>query len=226
MSGNRLSGKRALVTSASTFMGPAIVELFEAEGATVVADESMLLEPNEVSQLVERCGHLDIVVANLDVAADRARTADIEEAAWQLAFEAMVHPLMRLVRAVAPQMIDPGAGSIINMGSSSPMRRMSPQAVTYTTARGAQNTFVRSSGHELAKHGVRLNGIAQNFVANNTYYPPAVLENPRFQERLKFDVPARRVGEPLETAELAVFLASDQSSFVYGQIISQDGGWS
>jgi 2-keto-3-deoxy-L-fuconate dehydrogenase len=226
MTHNRLAGKRVLVTSAETFMGPAIVDMFTSEGASVIADASPLTAEADADELIERSGHIDVLVANFDVPADRAKVADIDDAAWALAFDAMVHPLMRIVRAAAPQMTQRQAGSIVAMTSSSPLRRMSPQATTYVTARGAQNTFVRSAGHELAKHNVRLNAIAQNFVANETYYPAEVLENPRFQERLRLDVPAARVGSPEETAELAVFLASDNSSFIYGQIISQDGGWS
>jgi 2-keto-3-deoxy-L-fuconate dehydrogenase len=152
--------------------------------------------------------------------------AEIEDRPWLDGFDAMVHPLMRLVRAAAPAMIERGGGSIVALTSSSPLRRMSPQAISYVTARAAQNAFVRSAGHELARQGVRLNAIAQNFVANDTYYPPAVLANERFQERLRREVPAARIGEPAETAELALFLASDRSSFIFGQVISQDGGWS
>lgn len=100
---------------------------------------------------------------------------------------------MRLVRASAPLMIERRSGSIVAITSSSPLRRMRPHGISYVTARAAQNAFVRSAGHELAGHGVRLNAIAQNFVANETYYPPELMENERF---------------------------------MYGQIISQDGGWS
>jgi len=110
--------------------------------------------------------------------------------------------------------------------SSSPLRRMKPHAAPYVTARAAQNAFVRSAGHELARQGVRLNAIAQNFVANPVYYPPEVLANERFQARLDREVPAARIGDPAETAELALFLVSESSSFLFGQIISNDGGWS
>ncbi len=138
----------------------------------------------------------------------------------------MVHPLMRLVRAVAPSMIARGSGSIVAITSSSPLRRMAPHAISYVAARAAQNAYVRSAGHDLARHGVRLNAVAQNFVANDTYYPPAVLANPKFQERLEREVPARRIGRPEETAELVLFLAGPTSTFIFGQVISHDGGWS
>lgn len=224
--GSRLSGMRVLVTSADTYMGPPIAELFAAEGADVIADTSALLGADEPAELVERCGHLDAVVANLDLPAYGARVADIEDEQWIAGFDAMVHPLMRLVRSASAQMVERGSGSIVAITSSSPLRRMTPYATSYVAARAAQNAFVRSAGHELATKGVRLNAIAQNFVANDTYYPPELMENPKFVDKLRTEVPARRLGEPAETAELALFLAGPTSTFVFGQVISQDGGWS
>ncbi len=85
---------------------------------------------------------------------------------------------------------------------------------------------MRSAGHELAADGVRLNAIAQNFVANDTYYPPSIMENEKFRDRLRTEVPAQRLGLPRETAELALFLAGDSSTFMFGQVVSNDGGWS
>ena len=222
----RLSGKRILVTSSETYMGPPIVELFRAEGAVVVADTGALLGPSEPDELLERAGEIDVLIANLDLPAYAARVRDIEDAEWLAGFDAMVHPLMRLVRAAARAMVPRGGGSIVALTSSSPLRRMKPYATSYVAARAAQNAFVRSAGHELAAHDVRLNAIAQNFVANETYFPTSLMENPKFLDRLANEVPAWCLGEPRETAELALFLASDASSFVFGQVISNDGGWS
>lgn len=224
--GPRLAGKRILVTSCTTYMGPPIVELFRAEGADVVADPGALLGASEPDELIARTGHVDAVIANLDLPAYGARLADIDDERWIEGFDAMVHPLMRLVRAASRQMIERGDGSIVAITSSSPLRRMTPHAISYVAARAAQNAFVRSAGHELAAHGVRLNAIAQNFVENDTYYPPSIMDNERFRERLHTEVPARRLGRPHETAELALYLAGDTSTFLFGQIISNDGGWS
>jgi 2-keto-3-deoxy-L-fuconate dehydrogenase len=224
--GDRLSGKRIVVTSCDSYMGPPIVELFRAEGATVIADSGALIGADEPADLIATAGEIDVLVANLDLPAYGARVRDIVDDEWQAGFDAMVHPLMRLVRAVTQQMIDRGGGSVVALTSSSPMRRMRPQATSYVTARAAQNAFVRSAGHELAAHNVRLNAIAQNFVENETYYPPSIMENEKFLDRLKSEVPAQRLGTPRETAELALFLASDASTFTFGQVISADGGWS
>ncbi len=222
----RLDGKRILITSCEDFMGPPVTDLFRAEGADVIADAGGLRGPDEPAALVERAGDVDAIVANLDLPAYGARVRDIDDDPWLEGFDALVHPLMRLVRAASPGMIERGGGSIVMLGSSSPLRRMKPFSTSYVTARAAQNAFVRSAGHELAAHNVRLNAIAQNFVRNDTYYPPELMENPKFLDRLNGEVPARRLGEPAETAELALFLAGDSSSFLFGQVISQDGGWS
>ncbi len=224
--GDRLSGKRIVVTSCDSYMGPAIVDLFRDEDADVVADPSALIGTDEPAELIEAAGDIDVLVVNLDVPAYGARVREIEDDLWQAGFDALVHPLMRLVRAAAPSMIDRGGGSIVALTSSSPMRRMRPQATSYVTARAAQNAFVRSAGHELAAHNVRLNAIAQNFVENDTYYPPSIMQNEKFLARLKSEVPAQRLGTPRETAELALFLAGDASTFTFGQVISADGGWS
>ena len=225
----RLAGRRVLITSAGTYMGPAVHDLFAREGADVVADTDPLTEPGAPAALVDRAeqgGPLDVVVANLDLPADVSPLAEITDESWLAGFTAMVHPLMRLVRAVAPAMRERGGGSVVALTSSAPLRRMRPHAIAYVAARAAQNAFVRSAGHELAASGVRLNAIAQNFVANDTYYPPEVLADPRFADRLRREVPAGRIGEPEETAELALFLAGPTSGFICGQVLSHDGGWS
>lgn len=229
MTTQRLSGLRVLVTSADTYMGPAIAKLFRAEGADLITDTDPLIGPDAPAALiaeVSSSGPLDAVIINLDRDAYTAKAVDIEDEPWLEGFDTMVHPLMRTVRAAAPAMIERGSGALVAVTSSSPLRRMSPQAISYVTARAAQNAFVRSAGHDLARHGVRLNAIAQNFVANDTYYPPEIMENEKFVNRLRSEVPAGRLGQPEETAELALFLATDASSFIMGQILSQDGGWS
>jgi 2-keto-3-deoxy-L-fuconate dehydrogenase len=110
------------------------------------------------------------------------------------------------------------------MGSSSALRGM-PLTSTYSAARGAQVSYVRSAGTEVARHNVQINLIAQNFVENPTYYPPEIQANEKFQERLKRDVPLGRLATPEEDAQFAVFLASSEVNFFVGQSIAFSGGW-
>lgn len=220
----RLAGRRVLVTSAADYMGPAIVELFRAEGAEVVGDERDLRPATAPAEAVAAAGELDVVVANLSASPRPAAVGDIADADWSALFDELVHPLMRLVRAVAPAMVERGRGKIVAITSAAPLRGI-PSAAAYTTARGAQNAFVRTAGVELAPHGVQLNAVAQNYVANEEYYPAEMRADEDLLAKVLRPVPARRLAEGWESAELALFLASDRSDFLVGQVIPFAGGW-
>ena len=220
----RLSGKRVLITSVNRYMGPAIKHLFEAEGAELVASENPLLDQERVDELIESAGGVDILVANF---AEPPRTAPVENIAdedWYVLFDKLVHPLMRIVRAVTPQMKARGAGKIVAVTSAAPLRGI-PNTSGYCAARGAQNAFIRAIGLELAKFNIQVNAIAQNYVRNNTYYPDDIFQNEKFLQHLRTMVPSKRVAESSETAELALFLASDGCSHMVGQIVPLAGGW-
>lgn len=220
----RLEGRRVLVTSADTYMGPAIVELFRAEGAIVVADTRVLLAPDAPETAVSKAGEFDVLVANLAVAPKRAQAQAIEDADWLALFDGLVHPLMRLVRGALPQMIARRSGKVVAITSAAPLRGL-PSVSGYAAARGAQNAFVRSVGLEVAKHNIQVNAIAQNYVENNVYYPPELLADAEMRRRMEAAIPLGRLAKPWESAELALFLASDKSDFIVGQVVPFAGGW-
>lgn len=224
MGGDRLQGKRVLVTQCSAFMGPALVELFGREGARVIADERDLKAAGACEQAIADAGALDVLVANLAHPPVAAPAQQIRDEDWHALFDALVHPLMRLVRAAVPAMIARRAGKIVVMSSAAPLRGIARNG-SYCAARGAQNAFVQAVGLELAPHGVQLNAVAQNYVKNSTYYPEALLKTERFAQHLTRNVPAQRVAEGWESAELALFLASDKSDFMCGQVVPFAGGW-
>ncbi len=219
----RLQGTRVLVTQAGDYMGPAIAELFGAEGAQLATSAGVIESPDQVRQILA-AGVPDVVVANL--AHDPASTAvaDIDDGVWRALFATMVDPLMWLVRAAAPVMAERGAGKIVAVTSAAPLRGI-PGTTAYCAARGAQNAFVRAAGLEFAAHNVQINAIAQNYVSNEAYYPDELVASERFQKHLERNVPTRRVAESWETAELALFLASDKSNFIVGQVVPFSGGW-
>jgi 2-keto-3-deoxy-L-fuconate dehydrogenase len=219
-----LAGTRVLVTSATTYMGPAIVDLFTAEGADVVADGGRYLEPGEAAHAVEAAGDIDVLVANLATPPSPARAHHITDADWHGLFDALVHPLMALVRSALPAMLERQRGKIVAVTSAAPLRGMSG-ASAYTAARGAQNAFIRSVGLEVARNGVQVNAVAQNNVENDVYYPPAMLADEAVRDRILRDVPIRRFATGRESAELCLWLASDRSDYVVGQIVPFAGGW-
>ena len=121
-------------------------------------------------------------------------------------------------------MIARRAGKILVMGSASALRGMK-RASTYSAARGAQLAYVQALGVEVAPHNVQVNAIAQNFVDNPTYFPADVQANPRFQERLKREVPLGRLVGAEEDAEFAAYLCSDSANCFVGQVFPVCGGW-
>lgn len=220
----RLAGKRALVTFADTYMGPAIAERFSDEGADVVTDTNPLTDTTAVTSLIAGAGEIDILVANTAEPPHSTEVESIEDADWLALFDKLTHPLMRAVRAVTPQMKERRQGKIIAVTSAAPLRGI-PKVSGYCAARGAQNAFIRAVGLELARYNVQVNAIAQNYVANDVYYPDKLTTTERFQQHVDRMVPSKRVAPPDETAELAVYLAGAYSTHIAGQVIPFAGGW-
>ncbi|MCP4315832.1 MAG: SDR family oxidoreductase [Hyphomicrobiales bacterium] len=220
-----VENKRVLITQADHYMGPACVEIFEQEGADVVADTSDLSTESACRKLIDGAGVIDVLIANL-AAPNHYGTlvTELEEPAWTEVFDLLVHPLHRLARFALPQMIERRKGKIVVFGSATPLRPMGRLAA-YSAARGAQISYVKSVGVEVARHNVQVNLIAQNWVENPAYYPPKLQENPKFQNNLREQVPLGRLATPREDIALALFLASDKSDFFVGQAIPFAGGW-
>ena len=101
------------------------------------------------------------------------------------------------------------------------MRRTS----TYSAARGAQIAYVQALGVEVARHNIQVNAIAQNFVDNPSYFPEDVQANPKFQDRLKREVPLGRLVTASEDAAFIAFLCSDSANCFVGQVFPVCGGW-
>ncbi len=219
-----LAGKRILVTQAGDFMGPVLCEALAAHGAEVVASREPLLDPGAPAKVVAGAGRIDVLVANLAIPAPSTPAVEATDEEWRRVFAALVDPLPRLARAALPAMIARRAGRILVMGSASALRGQK-RTSTYSAARGAQLAYVQAVALEAAPHNVQVNAIAQNFVDNPTYFPPEVQANPKFQERLKREVPLGRLVSAREDAEFAAYLCSDPAACFVGQVFPVSGGW-
>ena len=225
MTSTRLDGKRVLLTQSGEFMGPALTEVFRDMGAHVIADPRALdQDPTLPAVLVREAGRVDVLLIHLALPAPSTPAADISDSEWRTVFAHLVDPMPRLVSAVLPQMVERRAGRILLMGSAAALRGQK-RTGTYSAARGAQIAYVQSVALELAPHGIQMNAIAQNFVANPTYYGPEVQANPRFQERLKREVPLGRLVSAEEDARFAAYLCSDAAACFVGQVFPVTGGW-
>jgi NAD(P)-dependent dehydrogenase (short-subunit alcohol dehydrogenase family) len=219
-----LTGKRVLITQCTEFMGPALCAVFEEQGAEVIADNRLLVEPQLPAQIVTQAGRVDILIAHLSIPAPATPAQDVSDDEWRSVFAHLVDPLPRLVRAVLPEMMARRAGKILVIGSASALRGMK-RASTYSAARGAQLAYAQAVGVEAAAHNVQVNAIAQNFVDNATYFPPQLQANPRFQERLKREVPLGRLVSASEDAQFAAYLCSEAANCFVGQVFPVCGGW-
>ncbi|MYH15490.1 MAG: SDR family oxidoreductase [Gammaproteobacteria bacterium] len=222
---NRLKGKRVVVTQAADFMGPVTVEVFQEEGAEVIADTRSLVTAEACRALIEESGPVDVLVANL-ASPNFSGTAvtDIADDDWCTPFDQLVHPLHWLTQAVLPSMIERRQGKIVAYGSATALRGLKTLCA-YSAARAAQVGYIQSVGVEAAPHNVQINLIAQNYVESADYYPPELMEKPSFVASLKRQVPVGRLGTPREDAMFALFLASDECGFMTGQAFPFAGGW-
>ena len=230
MSG-RLEGRRVLVSHAERYIGPPVVELFGKEGADVIADQSDYADPTTIQNAVEEAGRIDVLVANfagppsmMPVTNMSTETTGFEDGDFKAYLQELVWPLLRFVRATLPQMIERRSGKIVGVTSATPLRAI-PGLSVYSAARGAQNAFLQVVGTEAAAHNVQVNAIGPAPIANNMYYTSEMLDDAEVREQFESQIPAGRIGEGREAAELVLALATGASGFLAGQVIPISGGW-
>ena len=219
-----LQGLRILVTQADTFMGPMLCEVLAEHGATVIASTHDVRHAGGVAAMALAAGDVDILVANLAVPAPSSLATEASAQEWRDTFAAMVDPLPMLFQAVLPGMIARRSGKVIVIGSAAALRGVK-RTSTYSAARGAQLAYVQSVGVEVAPHNVQVNAVAQNFVENPTYFSAEVQANPKFQERLKREVPLGRLVSAREDAAFVAYLCSASANCFVGQVFPLCGGW-
>ena len=248
----KLTGKAALITNVSHFMGPAITEEFCREGASVALhdrDEAAvkpyaliaerlgrdvlslagdLSRSGEAERAVEavvgRFGRLDILVNNNAHPPSGSPVEDITDAAWREMMARLLDEPFFCLRAALRVMRPAGRGKIINMSSAAAFPGL-PNYAAYTAARAGVNGLTKAVGREVAGAGIQVNAIAQNYVENPTYFPPALTGDPVRLARMVKNIPAGRLARSEESARLAVYLASEDADFFIGQVIPFAGGW-
>jgi NAD(P)-dependent dehydrogenase (short-subunit alcohol dehydrogenase family) len=248
----KLTGKIALITNVSHFMGPAITEEFCREGASVALhdrdeaaikpyaliaerlDRDVLTLTGDLSRsgeaeraveaVVARFGRLDILVNNNAHPPSGSPVEDITDAAWRERMARLLAEPFFCLRAALRVMRPAGRGKIINMSSAAAFPGL-PNYAAYTAARAGVNGLTKAVGREVAGAGIQVNAIAQNYVENPTYFPPALTGDPVRLARLVKNITAGRLARSEESARLAVYLASEDADFFIGQVIPFAGGW-
>jgi NAD(P)-dependent dehydrogenase (short-subunit alcohol dehydrogenase family) len=204
-----------------------VVEAITAGGGTAIAWRADVSDDAEVAAMVdaigERLGPVSILVNNAAISVASARPwHEISTAEWMEVLAVNVVGGVICARAVAPGMIAGGGGSIINMSSVTALLGRTGN-LHYVTSKAAQLGFTRSLARELGVHGIRVNAIVPGAIETPS---EAVYGDPADVARLLYDVQAlKRRGLPADVAHVAVYLASERSSFITGQAITVDGGW-
>jgi NAD(P)-dependent dehydrogenase (short-subunit alcohol dehydrogenase family) len=246
----RLNGKVALVTGAAQGIGLACAEAFLAEGAKVVLADSNAekgrlaadrLRAGGAHAVFTRCdvakkseveaavalavaefGALDILVANAGIV-HAAEFLDLEEADFDRVIAVNLKGVFLAGQAAARQMVKQGrAGCIINMSSVNAVLAI-PNQVPYVVSKGGTNQLTKVMALSLAPHGIRVNGIGPGTILTELA-KTAVLGNKEAERKILSRTPMGRMGAPEEIARVAVFLASDDASYLTGQTIYPDGG--
>lgn len=234
---NRLQGKVALVTGAQQGIGRATAEAFIAEGAVVYAADltdtfdaiegarPIVLDVSKegawrttIDAIVAERGSIDVLVNNAGVIA-YSGIEEIEIGEWDRVLGVDQTGVWLGMRAVIPSMLSTGAGSIINLSSAWGVVG-GVGVAAYQAAKGAVRSMTRNAAITYAPQGIRVNSIVPGWIRT----PLAEAQDPEINARVIGGTPMGRGAEPIEIAYGAVYLASDESSFVTGTDLVIDGG--
>jgi 3-oxoacyl-[acyl-carrier protein] reductase len=249
----RLDGRVALVTGAASGIGAATARVFAEAGADVVAawysGDTHDVEPTRtavegagrrclvldvdvsdtaavdalVKHAVEELGRLDVVVANAAVARD-VPTPELDDARWIQLLQVDLSGVFRCFRAAMPHMIDRGWGRLLATSSIAGAYQGWARHAHYTTAKAGLVGLIRTLAVELGPHGITANAIAPGVIETPQSLDPVNSLGPDGVRDFAARVPVRRNGMPEDIAHTFLFLASEEASFVTGQVLLVDGG--
>ena len=238
--------KNAIVTGGTTGLGKAITKTFTDAGIfTIVIDRNEenlraareefgnkcgyeLFDlsdfqklPEFVDQLNEKYGHLDILVNNAGIHLKK-EAMEVSDEEFQKVIQINQNVVFGLSREVAKKMVPHGKGAILNISSMAAKYGI-PQVIAYTAAKSAVEGMTRALAVEWSPKGIRVNAIAPGFIYSKM--SASALDNdPERKERVFARTPMKRMGQPEEVGEAALFLVSDAASYITGTTLPVDGG--
>ena len=240
----KLDDKVAIVTGAGRGIGRGIVEKLAAEGARVVVSDVAEGSAREtaaaiggkavglwadvtskesvealVREVMDRFGRIDVLVNNAGW--DKVQPfLESNESDWEKVIAINLYGTLHCCKAVLPVMVAQGYGKVVNIGSDAGRVGSSGEAV-YSAAKGGIIAFTKSVASEVASLGIRVNAVAPAYIDT-----PLLSEmNDMMRQYLVFRTPAGRLGRAEEVGEMVRFLAGDESSYCYGDILTITGGF-
>jgi 3-oxoacyl-[acyl-carrier protein] reductase len=245
----RLEGKIALVTGGSRGIGRACVECLAAEGAEVTfvyhsnreaaealaselcgkgakvqAVQADVRDPDRaaeiIEKLVEKSGRLDVLVNSAGIVKD-GLLGGMTNDQWRDVIETNLYGTYNYCRGATQQMMYQRQGAIVNL-SSTASEFASRGQVNYAASKGGIDGITRAMAKELAPRGIRVNAVAPGMIETDMSKAVRGLAG----DQIKKIIPLKRIGKPEEIAQVVVFLASDEASYLTGQVLRVDGGLS
>jgi NAD(P)-dependent dehydrogenase (short-subunit alcohol dehydrogenase family) len=238
----RLEGKVCVITGAASGIGAESVEVFAAEGAKVVgvdlaegapgdlAFQADVSSEDDVKRVYdgtrEAFGRVDVLFNNAGInPSDDESVLDTSVEAWQRVQDVNLRSVFLCCKHGIPHLLESGGGSVINTASFVAVMGAAVSQISYTASKGGVLALSRELGVEFARRGVRVNALCPGPVAT-----PLLMElfakDEEKRARRMVHVPMGRFGEPREIADAALFLASDESSYVNATSFMVDGGLS
>ncbi|HEY7533860.1 MAG TPA: SDR family NAD(P)-dependent oxidoreductase [Nitrospiraceae bacterium] len=245
----RIGGKVALITGGNAGIGEAIAKVFAREGASVVItgrrkDEldrvAKDIETNGgtvmvavgsvtdeshaqtvVQQAMQRFGRLDILVNNAGIGDFGKRLHEIDDNTWSQVLDVNLTGVFRVTRAAVPAMLKSGGGAIINISSVASLVGI-PSLPAYAASKGGLDAMTRAMAIDYASDNIRCNVVNPGLIATPMAAP--LMSNPEQLEPILAHYPLRRAGKPEEVANLVLYLASDDATWVTGGTFPIDGG--
>jgi NAD(P)-dependent dehydrogenase (short-subunit alcohol dehydrogenase family) len=238
----RLAGKVCVITGAASGIGAESARLFQSEGATVVgvdlsagavgdlAIQADVTDAEQVEAMYARTraayGKIDVLFNNAGISPDDdASILDTSFEAWQRVQDVNLKSVFLCCKLGLPHLLDNGGGSIVNTASFVAVMGAAVSQVSYTASKGGVLSLSRELGVEFARRGIRVNALCPGPV-NTPLLRELFAKDPEQAARRLVHLPPGRFAEPGEIAAAALFLASDESSFVNATAFMVDGGLS
>jgi NAD(P)-dependent dehydrogenase (short-subunit alcohol dehydrogenase family) len=236
----KLDGKVCVITGIASGIGAASAKLFAAEGAQVVgidlaeadvgemsvqanvADEDAVREA--LAEIRAQMGRIDVLMNNAGIVDDEdGSVLDTGLEAWQRVQDVNLRGVFLCCKHGIPHLIDAGGGAVVNVASFVAVMGAAVSQVSYTASKGAVLAMSRELGVQFADRGVRVNAICPGPI-RTPLLDDLFATDPDQAEKRLIHIPMGRFGEPEEIARAALFLASDEASFVTASALLVDGG--